>query len=152
MIIVANNEWGISTSASTQHGEKNIADRGKAFGIKTAVINGNDVVASDEAIRAAMDYVRQQRKPFLLEAKVSRLYGHSSASGAMPHTHEADPLTLFEQQLITAGQITTETAKATRERYEQEFRQMAEQVKTEPQPDPASIYDYTYWQQKGKTW
>lgn len=152
LIIVANNEWGISTSASTQHGEKNIADRGKAFGIQTAVVNGNDVAASDEAIRGAMDYVRQQRKPFLLEAKVSRLYGHSSASGAMLQTHEPDPLTLFEQQLITAGQLTAETAKATREHYEQEFRQMAEQVKTEPQPGPTSIYDYTYWQQKGKTW
>jgi 2-oxoisovalerate dehydrogenase E1 component alpha subunit len=149
LIIVANNQWGISTAASTQHGEKNIADRAKAFNIKNAVVNGNDVVESYTAIGEAMAYVRKERKPFLLEARVSRLYGHSSASGAMLQTHEEDPLTLLEQKLIAAGQLSKEKIQAVRGRYEEEFRLMAEQVKTEPQPDPASIYDFTYWQQKG---
>ena len=45
-MIVTNNEWGISTPAATQHGDKSIADRGKAFGIKTMHINGNDVEES----------------------------------------------------------------------------------------------------------
>lgn len=152
LIIVTNNQWGISTAAATQHGEKSIADRGKAFGIKTAVVDGNDVQASYEVIQAAMAYVRQQRKPFLLEASVSRLYGHSSASGAMRQTHEADPLVLFEQQLLAQKLLTQEKIDATRARYEEEFRVLAEQVKQEPQPDPASIYDFTYWQQTGKYW
>ncbi len=42
LMIVANNHWGISTPASEQHAEKHIADRGKPFGIKSAVIDGND--------------------------------------------------------------------------------------------------------------
>ena len=42
LIIVTNNRYGISTTYETQHGEKFIADRGKAFGIRTNVINGND--------------------------------------------------------------------------------------------------------------
>src|SRR3712207_8449089 len=42
LIIVTNNEWGISTPASTQHGDLRISDRGKAFGMKTRTINGND--------------------------------------------------------------------------------------------------------------
>ncbi len=146
LIIVANNEWGISTAASTQHGEKNIADRAKAFNIRNRVINGNDVVESYTAIKEAMEYVRKEKKAFLLEAKVSRLYGHSSASGAMLQTHEEDPLTLFEEKLIAANQLSKEKIQALRDRYEEEFRLMAEQVKTEPQPDPASIYDFTYWQ------
>lgn len=150
LIIVTNNEWGISTAASTQHGEKSIADRGKAFGIKTAVVNGNDVAASYQALEEAMKYVREQRKPFLLEAKVSRMYGHSSASGAMLQKNELDPLTLYEQQLMSSGALSQEQALGIKQQYEEEFRQMAEQVKTEPQPDPASIYDDIYWQQKGK--
>jgi 2-oxoisovalerate dehydrogenase E1 component alpha subunit len=150
-MIVANNQWGISTAASTQHGEKNIADRGKAFNIKARTINGNNVIESYTAIQEAMTYVRQERRPFLLEAKVSRLYGHSSASGAMLQTHEEDPLTVLEQQLIADGLLTQEKAQAIRSRYEEEFRIMADQVKTEPQPDPASIYDFTYWQQTGAT-
>lgn len=152
LIIVTNNEWGISTPAATQHGEKQIADRGKAFGIKTAVTNGNDPVASYQAIQDAMTYVRQQRKPFLLEAKVSRLYGHSSASGAMRQMHEEDPLVNLEQQLIAQKLLSKEKIQTIRDRYEEEFRLMADKVKEEPQPDPDSIYDFTYWQQQGKYW
>ena len=152
LIIVTNNEWGISTAASTQHGEKHIADRGKAFGIKTMVVDGNDAEASYAAIQEAMSYVRKQRKPLLLEAKVSRLYGHSSASGAVFQAHEIDPVTMLEQKLISSGQLTNEQATATRTRYADEMRALAEQVKDEPQPDPASIYDFTYWQQREKHW
>ncbi len=152
LMIVANNQWGISTHASTQHGEKHIADRGKAFGIKTMVIDGNDVETAYAAIQDAIQYVRQQRKPLLLEARVSRLYGHSSASGAMLQAHEEDPLAIFENKLIASGQLSKEQAQATRLRYEDEFRKAADKVKEEPQPDPASIYDFTYWQQRGKYW
>lgn len=152
LMIVMNNEWGISTHAATQHGEKQIADRGKAFGIKTEVVNGNDVMASYEAIYKAMEYVRKERKPFLLEAKVSRLYGHSSASGAMFNPKEEDPLTLFQNKLLTEKLLTQEQVEKMRKQYEEELRALADKVKTEPQPDPSSIYDFTYAQQKGKYW
>ena len=46
LITVQNNKWGISTSYEGQHGEDSIADRGKAFNIRTAVIQGNDPVES----------------------------------------------------------------------------------------------------------
>src|SRR5579863_6814468 len=96
LMIVANNQWGISTPASEQHGEKHIADRARAFGIRTAVIDGNDPETAYRELKKAMDYVRTERKPFLVEALVSRLYGHSSASGANFVTDESDCLTLFE--------------------------------------------------------
>jgi 2-oxoisovalerate dehydrogenase E1 component subunit alpha len=152
LIIVTNNEWGISTPASTQHGEKQIADRGKAFGIKTRVVDGNDAEASYLAIQEAMHYVRSEHRPLLLEAKVSRLYGHSSASGAMLQPHEIDPLQNVEKKLLAAGMLSADKIQAIRSRYEEEFRLMADQIKKEPQPDPASIYDFTYWQQQGKNW
>jgi 2-oxoisovalerate dehydrogenase E1 component alpha subunit len=152
LIIVMNNQWGISTHAATQHGEKHIADRAKAFNIQNKVINGNDPVESYQAIVEAMDYVRKNRKPYLLGASVSRLYGHSSASGAMLQTHEADPLRDFEQKLMAEKILTQDQAQAVRGRYENEFRLLAENVKNEPQPDPASIYNFTYWQQKEKYW
>src|SRR5262249_13088160 len=50
LIIVTNNHWGISTSAESQHGEKRIIDRGKAFGMPGEVVDGNDPIASWHAI------------------------------------------------------------------------------------------------------
>lgn len=152
LMIVTNNSWGISTPACTQHGEKNIADRGKAFGIKTRTINGNNVEESYFALKEAMDYVRNERKPFLLEAKVSRLYGHSSASGANRVADEVDSLAEFEKQLAAEGIMTAEQMAAIHEKYNQEYLELSQKVKEEPMPDPSTIYDYTYQGQKGRYW
>src|SRR5262245_19527583 len=75
LILVTNNEYGISTPYEGQHGEVRVSDRGKAFGMPTATVDGNDVEASWFALKKAMEYVRTERKPYLLEAMVSRLYG-----------------------------------------------------------------------------
>jgi 2-oxoisovalerate dehydrogenase E1 component alpha subunit len=98
-MIVTNNEFGISTPAGTQHGEKHIADRAHAFEIECAIIDGNDPETAYRGLRDAMEYVRTQRKPFLLEAKVSRLHGHSSSSGGNYVESEPDCLTTFERTL-----------------------------------------------------
>lgn len=59
LIVVTNNGYGISTPASSQHGELHVIDRGKAFGIPGEVVDGNDPVASWHAIRRAMAYCRR---------------------------------------------------------------------------------------------
>jgi 2-oxoisovalerate dehydrogenase E1 component alpha subunit len=150
LMIVTNNEFGISTPANTQHGEKHIADRGTAFGIKNRVINGNDVEESWFAIREAMEYVRKERKPFLLEARVSRLYGHSSATGANYVQGEEDALLTFESKLVNEGVMTKKEIDALREKYTAEFLELAKLAKEEPMPDGSTIYDHTYKGQKGK--
>lgn len=152
LIIVTNNQWGISTAAGPQHGEQNVADRGKAFGMRTATINGNDVEESWFAIKEAMEYIRKERKPFLLESRVSRLYGHSSASGANFVNEEVDSLGQFEKKLEAADIMTRKQMDEIRERYTQQMLEMAQSVKQEPMPDPSTIFDHTYYGQKGKYW
>jgi len=151
-MIVTNNGWGISTAGCTQHGDKVIADRGKAFGIKTRLINGMDVEESWFAIKDAMDYIRTERKPFLMEATVTRMYGHSSATGANLVAGEADPIAMFEEQLASAGILSPKEMNELRDGYNAEFMDMAKRVKDEVMPDPSTIYDYTYYGQKGRYW
>ncbi|MCC7440842.1 MAG: thiamine pyrophosphate-dependent dehydrogenase E1 component subunit alpha [Bdellovibrionales bacterium] len=150
LFIVTHNAWGISTAAATQHGEKHIADRARAFGMPAVTINGTDVEESWAAIEEGMKYVREERKPYFIESKVSRLYGHSSASGANRAESEKDPLPEFEAKLEKAGVLTRKEMDEIRERYEVEMREKAAKVKTEPMPDPSSIYDFTYYKQRGK--
>jgi 2-oxoisovalerate dehydrogenase E1 component alpha subunit len=151
-IMVANNQWGISTPANTQHGDKRIADRGKAFGIKTMYCNGNDVEEAWFAIKEAMDYIRNERKPILLEYACSRLYGHSSATGANFVAGEVDCLAVFEKKLEGNGVLTRKKMDEIREKYTAEMLEMSKRVKDEPMPDPASIYDHVYAGQKGRYW
>jgi 2-oxoisovalerate dehydrogenase E1 component alpha subunit len=151
LMIVTNNHFGISTPYETQHGETRIANRAAAFNIKTAFINGNDPEESYEQIQAAMEYVRKERKPFFIEARVSRLYGHSSASGANLQ-NEADCLALFEAKLEKTGVMTQKQMTEVRDNYTATMLEQSKGVKHEAMPDGSTIYDHVYYGQKGKYW
>jgi 2-oxoisovalerate dehydrogenase E1 component alpha subunit len=144
LIVVTNNGWGISTTANSQHGEMHIIDRGKAFGIPGEVVDGNDPIASWHAVRRAMDYCRRQQRPFMLEAMVSRLHGHSSSSGAARVKDEADCIALFEQKLIRLGVLDKATRDQIHEETQAEVEQAIEQVLSERMPTAADIETHTY--------
>jgi len=149
LIIVTNNEWGISTPARTQHGEKRISDRGRAFGIETKTIDGNDAETAYREIKKAMDYVRAERRPFLLEAMVSRLYGHSSSSGANFIREEIDPLAEIEKKLEQRGILTRAQMDALREKHTQDLLEASKRVRTEPLPDGSTIWDHVFVEKRG---
>ncbi len=145
LMIVTNNQWGISTAYDGQHpATTRIADMGKAFGMPTAVIDGNDPEVAYRELSKAMEYVRRERKPYLVEAMVSRLRGHSSATGAAFVKSETDCLALFEEKLAARGIITREGADAMRTSFTAELLEASKRVIAEPQPDPSTIWDHVF--------
>ncbi len=150
LMIVMNNGWGISTSHATQHGVRHIADRAAPHGVRTQVVDGNDPVASWIAIEEAMRYVRQERRPYLIEAQVSRLYGHSSSSGAnrMP---DADCITTFEERLIADGFATREALDEVWKSHRDEANAAVKQVRSEPNPEPDDIWKNVFHGEDGET-
>ncbi|HEV7557522.1 MAG TPA: thiamine pyrophosphate-dependent dehydrogenase E1 component subunit alpha [Kofleriaceae bacterium] len=144
LMIVTNNRYGISTPFAGQHGYDQIADRGKAFNMPTAVIDGNDPEASYAALTTAMDYVRTERKPYLLEAMVSRLRGHSSASGANLVKTEIDCIERFETQLEAAKLLTREQMTARRDAHTAELLEASRQIRNEPAPEPSQIWEHVF--------
>jgi 2-oxoisovalerate dehydrogenase E1 component alpha subunit len=139
LFLVMNNGWGISTAASEQHGERHIADRAIPFGFRAKVVDGNDPVASWFAIEEGMRYVRSERRPYMIEALVSRLYGHSSSSGAN-RVQEEDCLPRFEETLLSEDVATKAELSQVWERYREESNAAVKQVRAEPDPQPADIW------------
>lgn len=145
LLAVTNNHWGISTPASSQFGMKQLADRAKPYpNTRQETVDGNDPIACWNAISRAMRYCREERKPFLLEAMVSRLHGHSSSSGAQRNHTEVDCVAQFEQVLIDAGAIDTEQVAQLKEEAKQEIADAVAEVMQEPRPTVADIPRDTY--------
>jgi 2-oxoisovalerate dehydrogenase E1 component alpha subunit len=144
LMIVMNNGWGISTPARSQHSEKHIIDRGKAFGIPGEVVDGNDPVTSWFALQRAMEYCRTERRPFLLEAMVSRLYGHSSSSGALRVKDEPDCIDRFEHKLVDAHLLDQALMDQIHEQAQDEVDAALEQALGEPRPTAAEVERHTY--------
>ncbi len=144
LMMVTNNQFGISTDLHTVSTEKSIADRAAPYGIRAESVDGNDPVIIWNAIHRAMRYCRRERKPFLLEANVSRLHGHSSSSGAQRNWNETDPLSLFEQKLIDSGAIDPPTVKALKEEAKAEADTAVVETMKEPEPTREDVYRYSY--------
>jgi 2-oxoisovalerate dehydrogenase E1 component alpha subunit len=132
LIIINHNAYGISTAACTVQNTDKLYKRAEPYGIKTAEVDGNDVLAAWEAIAEAMHYIRTERKPFCLQANVARLHGHSSASGANRVEGEEDPITRFEAHLIEQGLMTQADCDAVWETERAAQRDMLKQVLSEP--------------------
>lgn len=152
LITVQNNKWGISTSYDGQHGETFIADRAKAFNIRSRVINGNDPIESYLAIQEEMNYIRESGKPSFIEAKVSRLFGHSSASGANFIDSELDCLKVFQKKLIQMDLITDNEIDKLTQKYEDEGFQAQQIVKKELAPTSESVWDNIYVGNENADW
>lgn len=144
LMIVTNNNWGISTAMNEVHTNHSIAERAVPFGMRAEVVDGNDPIATWHAIDRAMRYCRRERKPFLLEAKVSRLHGHSSSSGAQRNWAEVDVIAQFEQQLIDAGAIDAAGVKAMRAEAKAEADDAVVRTMAEDQPTREDVEAFTY--------
>jgi 2-oxoisovalerate dehydrogenase E1 component alpha subunit len=144
LILVTNNRWGISTPDAEVQGARPIAKRAEAFGMAWDVVDGNDPIASWKMLERAFAYVRKERKPFCLEALVSRLHGHSSSSGSVRVNDEPDCLELFEKKLVEKGVLTPAEIQAIRDEYEKECLDALNQVREEPFPDPSTMFDHTF--------
>ena len=144
LMLVANNRFGISTDLRTVSTDQKISDRGIPYGIRSETVDGNDPVVIWNGLDRAMRYCRRERKPFLLEAMVSRLHGHSSSSGAQRNWIEADPLALFEQKLIDAGAIDAATVKAMKDEAKTEADAAVVEAMQEPEPSREDVEAFTY--------
>ncbi|MFO0811053.1 MAG: thiamine pyrophosphate-dependent dehydrogenase E1 component subunit alpha [Gemmataceae bacterium] len=144
LMVVTHNGWGISTPAAQQHSEKRIIDRGTAFGIPGEVVDGNDIVASWHAIRRGLAHCRLERKPYMIEAKVSRLHGHSSSSGAARVPGEPDCVALLENRLLDAGILDGDEVTRIRDEAKADVEAAVQQAVREPKPTKDDVYTHTY--------
>jgi 2-oxoisovalerate dehydrogenase E1 component alpha subunit len=88
--------------------------------------------------------VRTERRPFLLEAMVSRLYGHTSSSGANFVPDEVDCLVAFEQKLEDRKLLTRSAMDDLRARVTQQLLEASKRVRDEPQPEGSSIFRHVF--------
>ncbi len=144
LFCIAHNGWGISTPSKTVQNFKELNRRGDGFGIRNACVDGNDPIAAWTAIAEAMDYVRNERKPFILQGNVSRLYGHSSSSGAALHDEE-DCLTRYEARLLQENLTTQAELKVVWDRWHSALHDAFAAVEKEPMPDQHHVLQHVFY-------
>jgi TPP-dependent pyruvate/acetoin dehydrogenase alpha subunit len=117
VLILENNLWAYSTPVRRQVPLENLADRAKAYGIESYIVDGNDVVAVYTTAKEAVERARAGEGPILIEAKTFRRLGHAQHDPAeyVPKEMRAywearDPIALYEK-FLTAEKILDNAGK-----------------------------------------
>ncbi|HVC34242.1 MAG TPA: thiamine pyrophosphate-dependent dehydrogenase E1 component subunit alpha [Chloroflexota bacterium] len=110
VFVCQNNGYAISLPLPTYVVGPSIAARAAGYGIPGRVVDGNDALAVDDAVQAAVCRARAGDGPSLIEAQTYRLAGHWAEDAATYRPADElalwkrrDPLDRARQQLRAAG-------------------------------------------------
>jgi len=152
VFVVENNGYAISVPAEKQLSVKDVAARAAAYGIPGVVVDGTDVLGCYAAAREAVDRARRGVGPSLIEAKVTRLTGHSSddqqtkyrSEEELAETRARDPLPIFRARLRDAGVLDDAAEAALAREVTAAVEDATSFAEAEPDPDPSTGVDHVY--------
>src|SRR6185437_15274552 len=125
VLVLENNLWAYSTPVKRQVPLENLADRAKAYGISSYIVDGNDAVAVFTTAREAVERARAGEGPILIEAKTFRRLGHAQHDPAeyVPKEMRAywearDPIVLYEKFLTGEKLLDAKSKKETEDKID----------------------------------
>ena len=147
VLILENNQWAYSTPVRRQVPVENLADRAKAYGVASYIVDGNDVVAVYTAAKEAVDRARAGGGPILIEAKTFRRRGHAQHDPAeyVPKDvrefwEKRDPIAMFEKFLMEEKILDARGKKDMEAKLEALLEKEREFAENSPMP-PAELAD-----------
>ncbi len=145
IFLIENNGYGLSTPSSEQFFCKDLADRAKGYGMRSVVLDGNNVLEVYHSISKLAKALRKKPEPVLVECKTFRMRGHEEASGTKYVPKELmeawamkDPLQQYEDFLLKEKIISKTDIENFRAAIKQEINEGLDYAFAAP-PVTASI-------------
>jgi 2-oxoisovalerate dehydrogenase E1 component len=143
IFVIENNGYGLSTTPDEQYACKELVDRAVGYGMRSAQIDGNNILEVYQTISKVAAELRDNPEPFLLECITFRMRGHEEASGTkyvpqdmMDAWAKKDPLDNYEKWLMGEGVLTQQHIDQLRDTYKKAVADAVEVMFNEPEPIP----------------
>ncbi len=115
VFMVVNNQFGMGTSLSRHSAVTDLQRKGESLGVPGMRCDGMDILDTHRVVSEALERVREERRPLLVEAVTYRFRGHSMADPEdyrskeeVAQWRERDPIPAFSDLLEREGALTTE--------------------------------------------
>ncbi|MDD2233007.1 MAG: thiamine pyrophosphate-dependent dehydrogenase E1 component subunit alpha [Sphaerochaetaceae bacterium] len=153
--VCENNLYSATTSIKLTCNKDNpAADRAPSYNIPAEIIDGNDVLAVNEAATRAISRARKGDGPTILELKTYRHGGHSrnDACGYRPKDEEKlwiqdrDPVKLFRARLLAEKVATEEELQKIEKEQEADVQAAVDYAEKAPFPPLESALHDVYWE------
>lgn len=139
IFLVENNGYSLSTPTHEQFAINSFTEKAQAYGIEALQVDGNNVLEVYTTIKNIAEKIRQFPAPVLIEAVTFRMRGHEEASPTkyVPEElfakwAEKDPVTNFEEFLLSQGVLTDSDINKTKGEFIAEIATAWEAMEAEP--------------------
>lgn len=143
IFLIENNGYGLSTRPNEQYACQDLIDRAQGYGMRSAKIDGNNILEVYSTIKKVAEEMRRDPQPFLLECVTFRMRGHEEASGTkyvpkelMDEWAKKDPIENYEKWLLKEGILSETQIKSLKDRYKKEVQKAVDVMFNEPEPVP----------------
>jgi len=151
VFMVTNNQFGMGTALGRHSAVTDLQRKGESLGVPGMRCDGMDVLDTYAVLSEAVERVRVERRPVLVEAITYRFRGHSMADPEqyrtkeeVAHWRERDPLPAFGELLVREGVIEESERARIDERAVALVDEAVEFAEASPFPAPESLYDDVY--------
>lgn len=142
-----NNQWAISLPVERQSAVPHLAEKGRAYGIPSATVDGTDVVAVMAELTGARERARRGEGPTLLEFVLFRMTPHSSsddptryqAAGWMTRAQAHDPVRRLESLLTDLGALPEERRNQIEAEADRLVKEAIDLAEATAPPPPESL-------------
>ncbi len=148
LFCIENNGYGLSTPTSEQYNCKDLADRGAGYGMKSYVVDGNNIIEVYNTVSGILNDMREHPEPVLLEFKTFRRRGHEEASGTkyvpdelMDFWAEKDPILRYEQFLLDQGILNQDMIHALQDDYKSAIEEGLDLAFAKAKPSPSTTQE-----------
>ncbi|PEQ11245.1 pyruvate dehydrogenase (acetyl-transferring) E1 component subunit alpha [Novosphingobium sp. PC22D] len=147
IFVIENNQYAMGTSIKRGSAETHFYRRGTAFRIPGMDVNGMDVLEVRRAAEIAIEFVRGDNGPVLMELNTYRYRGHSMSDPAKYRTREEvqgvrekrDPIEHAKAELIEMG-VSEASLKELDKRVRATVTEAADFAESSPEPDASELY------------
>jgi pyruvate dehydrogenase E1 component alpha subunit len=148
LYVIENNRYAMGTAAERHAATTALYQRGLAYAIPGAQVDGMDVLAVREKAQEVVRYVREGNGPFVLEALTYRYRGHSMSDPGKYRTKEEvqemrerrDPIDRLKALMLEHGVADEERFKQIDKEIRDIVNDAARFAQDSPEPDPAELY------------
>jgi pyruvate/2-oxoglutarate/acetoin dehydrogenase E1 component/TPP-dependent pyruvate/acetoin dehydrogenase alpha subunit len=150
---VENNQWAISVKRSRQTASMTIAQKAVAYGFEGILVDGNDIVASFEATKYAVDRARRGGGPTLIEYLTYRLGPHTTselvsnklkAQEEILEWEKRSPILRLEKYMAARGMLDGRYRESVADAARKAMDAAVQAYRSTPPADPATIFDFVY--------
>ena len=143
VVVVENNGYAYSTPLSKQTAARRLVDKAIGYGVVGEQADGNDVIATYEITKRAVDRARAGGGVTLIELMTYRRKGHAEhdnqsyvPAGEIDRWEsENDPIDRYLKRLLDEG-FEEQELKRVHERVREEIDRATDEAEASPMPDP----------------